>query len=276
MLKVVSWFGLIVLLALAATVPPGSAEAAVQLISFTAVASPTQVTIRWVTATEFETAGFYVQRSLLEQGPYLDIPDGDPLFFPSAGDGITGAEYVYNDLDVTAGTTYYYKLHVINYDEQEQFFGPISAIPGGIPTPTMTASPTSTATATVERSQVPVRTATLVRSATPPRTVIVTASATLTLTYTPTVLPTATPTETSTPTPYIIPAVSEPAFAYPPVFIPPSTSTPFVPGAELSSQSESDPANPFLSWSGLGLGAVLLVWLLLAFWWVFFSSRITR
>lgn len=276
MLKAVCCFGLIVFLALAAAVTPGSAEAAVQLISFTAVATPTEVTIRWVTATEFETAGFYVQRSLLEQGPYSDIPDDDPLFFPSAGDGVTGAEYIYSDLDVTAGTTYYYKLHVINYDEQEQFFGPISATPGGMPTPSVTASPTSTATATVEQPQAPVRTAMLTRSATPPPTVSATASPTLTLTYTPTEPPTATPTETATPTPYIIPTVSEPAFAYPPVFILPSTSTPIIPGAELSRQSEPDPGNPFLSWSGLGLGAVLLVWLLLAFWWVFFSSRIAK
>lgn len=266
------YIGLILTLSLIMALHTGDAGAAVQLISFTATADTTDVTIRWVTATEFETAGFFVQRSLLEGGSYTDIPEDDPLFFPSAGDGVTGAEYVYTDTDVETGTTYYYKLHVINYDEQEQYFGPISATPGGTPTPTRTASPTSVSATTVTRTRTPGGTQTPVRTSTPTQTV--SSAATTTPTQTPTI--SLTPSVTSTLTPYVIPEIGASPFAYPPIFIPPSTSTPFIPGAESPSQADAGEENPFLSWAGFGLGAILALWVFLAGWWIYFSSRLTK
>jgi hypothetical protein len=124
--------------------PPASAN--VTLISFTATGYDEFVLVAWETATEFETLGFYVQRSDALNGEYIDISD---LFF-AEGDGATGASYSFDDFDVVIGTTYFYRLNVINSDQSEEFTDPVWATPGVTytPTPTRTLGPSATSTQT--------------------------------------------------------------------------------------------------------------------------------
>lgn len=71
------------------------------------------VKIEWDTATEMETAGFYLYRSRSPDGEFAVINDS---LIPSKGDSFSGATYSYVDVDVKAGDTYYYILEEVELD----------------------------------------------------------------------------------------------------------------------------------------------------------------
>lgn len=75
---------------------------------------PPTVTIRWVTESEFNTAGFNLYRAEREEGPY-DVKVNDRLI-PARDDPALGGEYVYTDTQVIAGRTYYYRLEEVEQD----------------------------------------------------------------------------------------------------------------------------------------------------------------
>lgn len=119
------------------------------LLYFTATGQNNAVLLEWATASEFETAGFQIERALNPNGPFTilsNIP-----FIPAEGDGIIGAEYEATDTAVSNGTTYYYNLIEVEYNGDENREGPVSATPGGgaSSTATFTPSPTSSATPSV-------------------------------------------------------------------------------------------------------------------------------
>ncbi len=120
------------------------AQANISLQSFTATAEAGQVRVAWSTATELDTLGFYLQRSLEQNGTYLEITE----FIFSEGDGLTGADYEAIDSDVSDGATYFYRLLVIDSDQSEHYFGPISVAYGAASTATSTATLTATSTPT--------------------------------------------------------------------------------------------------------------------------------
>jgi len=116
-----------------------AAWASVSLVSFTATGEPDQVFVEWETATEFGISGFYVLRSTSQNGTYVRASD---LFEPQ-GDQFLGWVYTWIDVEVVNGSTYWYKLEVV--EQVSQFFGPVSATPGvQQPTSTQTRTPTST------------------------------------------------------------------------------------------------------------------------------------
>jgi len=124
-------------------------DAAVTLVYFTATPGADIINIKWKTATEFDNAGFFVQRSLTENGQFDRLPISQPEFIFAEGDGPTGAEYKFIDEDVTDGITYYYKLEAIGLDNSTEIFGPVSAVIGDpINTPTNTTTSTATPTNT--------------------------------------------------------------------------------------------------------------------------------
>ncbi|CAN2039328.1 putative pectate lyase C (modular protein) [Candidatus Magnetomoraceae bacterium gMMP-15] len=91
----------------------------VTLISFTAKSYPDHVLLNWQTASEIDNAGFHIWRSETKNGNYTRITDN---IIPSYALGsVSGAEYVYEDRDVVAGQTYYYKLEDIEYDNDSNF-----------------------------------------------------------------------------------------------------------------------------------------------------------
>lgn len=81
---------------------------------FYQLSNPAKVEIKWETATEQETAGFYLYRSQTPDGEFEPInPD---KIIDSKGNPVSGASYTYIDSNVTAGETYYYILEEVEYD----------------------------------------------------------------------------------------------------------------------------------------------------------------
>lgn len=140
----------------------GYEQAAV--LSFTATSAVNNINLSWTTATEFNTSGFYISRSITADGTYQNI-SGE---VSATGSETSGDTYSYTDSTAAVDQTYYYKLVVLNFDGSvQQVIGPESAIIQPISTPTNTATatrtPTRTATPTrtpVYRSPTPFRTAT--------------------------------------------------------------------------------------------------------------------
>ena len=182
---------------------------AVDLLYFTATGLDNAVLLEWATASEFNTNGFMLERSLDAAGPYTILDDIG--FIPGEGSGIMGAVYDATDWTAVNGTTYWYQLIELEIDGSENRFGPVWATPGATGTATFTPSPTGSATVT------PTSTPTASWTPTP------TPTNTDTPTPTPTINPTSTPTDTPTPTPTINPT-STPTDT--PTFTPTPTNTP--------------------------------------------------
>jgi hypothetical protein len=139
------------------------AYANVTLISFTAqsLAGLPEVYVEWETATEIDTAGFYVQRSLTnEANSYTRVSD----FTPNEGDSITGAMYDWIDETTTLNTTYYYQLEEVPTDagRPSVLYGPVSVVAGAVATHTPTMTPTATNTPTPTPTPRPTATPTLI------------------------------------------------------------------------------------------------------------------
>jgi hypothetical protein len=159
------WPLLLVLLLCAWFFLPGSRPAQARprhnivLLYFTATGQNNAVLLEWATASEFETAGFLIERALSAEGPY-SVLDGVG-FIPSEGSGIVGAEYEATDTAASNGTTYWYRLVEVELDGDENREGPVSATPGNqqptatyTPTPSPTPSPTASPSPTQPASSV--------------------------------------------------------------------------------------------------------------------------
>ena len=150
------------LIAILTIVPTLAVDAAVTLSSFSASGGDHQVLVTWQTATEFDNAGFIIWSSDFEDGPYDPVSD----FVPSQGGGVTGGNYSFVDTEVENGVRYFYKLEAIALDQSSEYYGPISAV-AGVPTPTATQGPTSTPTKTstlMPSATVPTNTPTVTRT----------------------------------------------------------------------------------------------------------------
>jgi hypothetical protein len=80
------------------------------------------VTIEWSTASELNTAGFYLYRSASPDGPYTRVNDN---LIPASPDPLVGGSYVFTDTGVTAGHTYYYQLEDVETSGQAARHGPL-------------------------------------------------------------------------------------------------------------------------------------------------------
>lgn len=263
------------------------ARANVTLVSFTAAPGDGEVDLNWETATEIDTAGFFVRRSETENGEFARVSD----FIPAEGDGLTGATYEYVDEGLTNGMTYFYQLEAIDYDQSVEFFGPISAtLTGGAATLTPTITPTDTATPeeTPTVTSTPKKTKTPTR--TPTRTRVPTKTPTPRPHYTPTPTFTASPIPSPTSTPtrefFSPPSPTLPGTlaggAYPaPAASPTATLTDTIRQTPAPTASPSQAPAPegqsapdWASARGLALGLVALLWLLLAAWMAYFVFKV--
>jgi hypothetical protein len=126
--------------------------AAVGLTRFYAEDDVDAIVVYWETASETNNLGFHLFRSLDMTNGYIDISPDPPGFIASLDEG-AGAFYEYEDVNVTPGITYYYKLEDLPSDGTTGgMHGPISAtIPletSPTVTPTVEITPTATATPT--------------------------------------------------------------------------------------------------------------------------------
>ena len=117
------------------------ALAAASLTYFNPESGDQEVTLYWKTDNEVDTVGFFVQRSSQNTGPYERI-NSDMI--PATGDSHTGASYEFTDTDVTNGVQYWYKIEIVDFDQNSELSDPVSAIPALTINVTGTTAPTST------------------------------------------------------------------------------------------------------------------------------------
>jgi len=94
-----------------------TAQAAVIISSFTAAWVGDDVVVEWETASELDTADFYVQRSDSQNGIYIRITE----LITAEGDDISGASYQYLMLNAISGNTYWYKLETIDLNQESEY-----------------------------------------------------------------------------------------------------------------------------------------------------------
>ena len=186
------------------------------LESFTGTYDGESITVEWETSSEIDIYFFYLERSLQASSGF------DVLFeyIPAEGDPENGWYYGVIDDDVVEGTTYYYRLVAVDFDEVEYYYGPIAVNAGDNPIPaTSTSTPSPSATA-------------------PPASATPTQSVPSTPTHTPGSLDTSAPTqtleagaETSTSAPSLD---SMPTLEYTAESTPTDTPTPLPPPTDVS------------------------------------------
>lgn len=132
-------------------------SAAVVLTRFEAQPRDSKALIQWQTASEVNTAGFYLQRSNQPNSGFVRLSN----WIGRRGSAIAGASYEYEDSGLTNGQSYYYRLEIVTESQDSLFSGVISVVPG-LPTPTLTltASPSATPSISVTPSLTPTRTLT--------------------------------------------------------------------------------------------------------------------
>ena len=147
------------------------AHAAVSLLFFRGQHDGDSVLLQWATATELDTAYFYLERSMEESGAYQTLDQIGIVPSEAPPDGLSGAEYERRDDDaLVTDRTYWYVLVEVEIGlGSENRTEPIRvAVSDGQPTSTGTPTaaagsqlPTATATqATVSTSLTPTSTTT--------------------------------------------------------------------------------------------------------------------
>lgn len=80
-------------------------------VALVRLGTPARVEITWKTASEVDAAGFRLYRSENSEGPFVLISSNLIL---AEGDPLVGADYRYEDTNVTWGKRYYYQLEEIS------------------------------------------------------------------------------------------------------------------------------------------------------------------
>jgi hypothetical protein len=130
---------------------PGDAQAAVTLLYFRGQHNGGDVLLEWATATELNTAYFYLERADQQDGPYQILDDIGLVPSEAPPDGLSGATYQRTDEDgISDGQEYWYVLVEVESGQgTENRTQPIRiAFADAQPTSTVTQAPTATPTAT--------------------------------------------------------------------------------------------------------------------------------
>lgn len=96
------------------------------------LATPPIITVEWSTASELNTAGYNIYRSLSPDEPGVRL---NTALIPASPDPLVGGSYVYTDTQVTSGQTYYYRLEEVETDGSFNSPGVVSATASGGFTP---------------------------------------------------------------------------------------------------------------------------------------------
>ena len=82
-----------------------------------------KVIVEWTTASELDTVGFNLLRGETSIGTFEQV---NVSLIPASSDSLTGNSYQYEDLDATAGHTYFYMLEEIESSGSANQHGPIT------------------------------------------------------------------------------------------------------------------------------------------------------
>ena len=85
------------------------------------------VLVEWSTASEINTAGFYLYRSNNPAGPFEKVNEE---LIPASSDSLIGGSYAYEDTNVKPGEKYYYQLWDIDFNGNSTTHGPIEVEAG--------------------------------------------------------------------------------------------------------------------------------------------------
>jgi hypothetical protein len=99
---------------------------AITLASFEANPGNGSITLKWVTETEIDTAGFNILRAE-KKGDYIII--NDEGLIPAVGSATQGASYEYIDTTAQNGKRYWYKMHELDIYDRTYEYGPVEARP---------------------------------------------------------------------------------------------------------------------------------------------------
>ncbi len=80
------------------------------------------IEVEWSTASEMDTAGFNLYRSLTIDGTYEKINDN---LIPASPDPLTGGSYSYIDHEVQPGMMYFYELEDVELNGSSNRSAPI-------------------------------------------------------------------------------------------------------------------------------------------------------
>lgn len=102
---------------------------AVELSSFSALASDGAITLSWRTESENGSYQWIVERSDSERGPFAELGR-----LPAAGQSQSPRDYNWADRSAQAGVTYYYRIGELTQIGMTTYFGPVSCSMGrGLP-----------------------------------------------------------------------------------------------------------------------------------------------
>ena len=99
----------------------------VDLASFTAKAIAGGVELSWETASEVDSEGFHLWRAEGPEGEFVQVTES---MISAQGSPVEGATYDWTDPDVTAGSTYLYKLEEVDVYGNSTFHGPVEVLTG--------------------------------------------------------------------------------------------------------------------------------------------------
>ncbi len=92
---------------------------------FQAVKSDNQITIAWHTESEVDVLGYYVLRSVTENGDFTRISHE---MIAASGNGSSMQKYVFVDHNIDSENTYWYQIEVLNTDNTSQLIGPVQSM----------------------------------------------------------------------------------------------------------------------------------------------------
>lgn len=101
---------------------------AIELERFEATPASLRITLEWETASEVDSEGFHILRSMDGE----DHLRNTPSLIPSTGGRLLGDIYSYVDYDVLPGVAYSYLLEEIDITGKSSYFGPVSAMASGL------------------------------------------------------------------------------------------------------------------------------------------------
>ena len=101
---------------------------AIELERFEATPASLRITLDWETASEVDSEGFHILRSMDGE----DHLRNTPSLIPSTGGRLLGDIYSYVDYDVLPGVAYSYLLEEIDITGKSSYFGPVSAMASGL------------------------------------------------------------------------------------------------------------------------------------------------